>query len=169
MNPPTNQNVRLATVDDASTLAHLRFAFRAEQHPVIETEAAFTERCVAWMRPRIGPASRWRIWLLESAGHSPRSGEPAFERAVLGMLWVQIVEKIPNPGSEPELHAYISSFYVRAEARNTGGGSRLLQAALDECRAFHVDTVFLWPTARSRPLYERHGFRVSDAILVNQL
>jgi GNAT superfamily N-acetyltransferase len=169
MNPATNHTVRLATVDDASTLARLRFAFRAEQHPVIESELEFTTRCVAWMRPRIGPSSRWRIWLLEHSRHSPPSGESAVRPETVGMLWVQIVEKLPNPGSEPELHAYVSSFYVRADARNSGGGSRLLQAALDECRAFHVDSVFLWPTARSRPLYERHGFRVSEAILVNQL
>jgi GNAT superfamily N-acetyltransferase len=169
MNPTTNHIVRLATADDASALARLRFAFRAEQHPVIESEPEFTARCVAWVRPRIGPGSRWRIWVLENISHSPRSGESAVEREILGMLWVQIVEKIPNPGREPELHAYVSSFFVRAEARNAGGGSRLLQAALDECRAFHVDSMFLWPTARSRPLYERHGFQVSDAILVNQL
>jgi len=169
MNPPTNHTVRLATAADAAALARLRFEFRAEQHPVLESEREFTTRCVAWMRPRIGPSSRWRIWVLENAGPPSRRGESALEGGLAGMLWVQIVEKIPNPGSEPELHAYVSSFYVRAPARNAGCGSRLLQSALDECRAFHVDSVFLWPTARSRPLYQRHGFHVSDAVLVNQL
>lgn len=87
----------------------------------------------------------------------------------IGNLWVQIVEKIPNPGNESELHAYVSNVFVLPEYRNSGGGAMLLDTAIAECRGFHVDTMFLWPSDESRPLYQRHGFVPPDRILINEL
>jgi N-acetylglutamate synthase-like GNAT family acetyltransferase len=87
----------------------------------------------------------------------------------VGTLWLQLVEKLPNPGNEAELHAYITSVFVQPELRNAGVGSRFIEAALAACRELGVDTVFLWPSARSRPLYARHGFAASDDILSQRL
>lgn len=109
------------------------------------------------MRPRLRPDSRWRVWLLEENG------------VPIGNLWVQIVEKIPNPGNESELHAYVSNVFVLPEHRNKGGGALLLDAATDECRSFHVDTMFLWPSDESRPLYARSGFAPPNRLLVKEL
>lgn len=109
------------------------------------------------MRPRLHPDSRWRVWLLEEDG------------VPIGNLWVQVIEKIPNPGAESELHAYVSNVFVLPEHRNKGGGALLLDAAVAECRSFHVDTMFLWPSEESRPLYARHGFAPPDRLLVKQL
>ena len=89
-----------------------------------------------------------------------RNGEP------LGAVWLQVVEKLPNPTAEPELHAYVSNFYVRPAYRNDGIGSALLRVVLDECTRLDVDSVFLWPSERSRALYERHGFITTDSVLV---
>ena len=105
------------------------------------------------MLRRLTAESAWRAWIAEHTGQ------------VAGTIWLQAIEKLPNPASEFELHAYVSNFYVRAEHRNTGIGSALLRAALDECRRLDVDAVFLWPTARSRPLYERHGFAPGTGML----
>jgi hypothetical protein len=33
-----------------------------------------------------------------------------------------------------------------------------METALAHCRESRVDSVILWPTARSRTLYARHGF-----------
>jgi GNAT superfamily N-acetyltransferase len=151
--------VRAATATDAPALARLRFAFRSEQHSVIESEDEFVARCEPWMRDRLGRDGGWRAWLAE------RSGSGAF----FGTLWLQIVEKLPNPGDEAELHAYITSVYVRPEARNIGVGSRLIDAAVGTCRDLEVDTVFLWPSARSRALYVRHGFTEPSDILSQRL
>src|SRR5262245_27808477 len=136
--------VRRATQSDAERLARLRFEFRGPRAPNVESEAEFLTRCAAWMYSRLTPSSIWRVWLVE------RNGEPA------GAVWLQIVEKLPNPTSEPELHAYLSNFYVRPAYRNDGIGSALLRTALLECTRLDVDSVFLWPSARSRSLYERH-------------
>jgi GNAT superfamily N-acetyltransferase len=157
MNTLATRMVRRATDDHLDVLARLRYAFRAEAHAVVEDESAFTLRCVEWMRSRLTDDSHWRAWVLEH------------DAQVVGNIWVQLIEKIPNPGCEGELHAYISNFYVEPSTRNSGGGSQLIATALDACRSWQVDTVILWPTPRSRSLYLRHGFHVSDDLLANKL
>jgi GNAT superfamily N-acetyltransferase len=83
-----------------------------------------------------------------------------------GHAWLNIIEKIPNPGPEDELHAYITNVYVEYGLRNQGVGARLLDAALDYCKASRVDSVILWPTERSRSLYERHGFTRAENVML---
>jgi GNAT superfamily N-acetyltransferase len=157
MNTPATRTVRRATPDDAATLARFRWEFRASRQAASEEENAFRQRCVEWMRPRLRPDSRWRAWLLEQDG------------VPIGNLWLQMIEKIPNPGTEPELHAYVSNVFVTPAARGTGGGAMLLETAIADCRALFVDAMFLWATDESRPLYARHGFAPPSRVLVNEL
>lgn len=153
---PASNSVRRATQSDAPALARLRFEFRGPRAPNVESETEFLTRCETWMCARLGNDSIWRVWLLE------RNNDP------IGAVWLQVVEKLPNPTAESEVHAYVSNFYVRPEHRNSGAGSLLLRAALDETERLGVDSIFLWPSARSRPLYERHGFALSENVLVRQ-
>ncbi|MEZ4417281.1 MAG: GNAT family N-acetyltransferase [Gemmatimonadota bacterium] len=138
--------MRLAGPADAATLARLRYSFRAEIGHVTEAEADFLPRCEKWMRQRLGPTSPWRCWVVEADG------------GVVGQLWAQRIEKLPNPVSELEHHAYITNVYVAPERRGEGLGTRLLEAALAWIRSQDIDAVVLWPTARSRTLYARYGF-----------
>lgn len=92
-----------------------------------------------------------------------------FDGALVGTLWIQLVEKIPNPGRERERHAYVTNVYVQPERRGAGIAGRLLDRARAWCDEQQVDTMFLWPSDKSRPLYARHGFVASDAILANKL
>ncbi|HEV8447975.1 MAG TPA: GNAT family N-acetyltransferase [Gemmatimonadaceae bacterium] len=153
----TTVQIRRALPRDADALAQLRYAFRLERRPATESRDAFAARCSNWMRPRLRGDSRWTVWLAERDG------------TIVGNLWVQIVEKIPNPGPESELHAYISNFFIVPEARNSGLGTRILSAAVAHCKAHGVDTVFLWPSERSVPLYSRTGFEVASDLLVLEL
>lgn len=157
MNTPATRTVRRATQDDVTTLARFRYDFRSRREPPAEKENEFLARCVEWMRPRLRADSRWRVWVLDEGG------------VPIGNLWVQIIEKVPNPGTEPELHAYVSNVFVVPDKRNTGGGRMLLDAAIAECRRFHVHAMFLWATDESRPLYLRSGFAEPDRVLVNEL
>ena len=77
-------------------------------------------------------------------------------------LWLQRLEKLPNPVAEPEEHAYVTNVYVIPAHRDGGVGALLLDAALAWCRDHGVDAVLLWPSARSRAFYERHGFAARD-------
>lgn len=146
-------SIRLATASDALPLAKLRFAFRSGLGRVSEGEDEFVERCETWMRERLREGGRWRCWIAEQG------------QALVGAVWVQLIEKIPNPVVESEYHAYVTNFYIREEARGEGTGTLLLSGVLEWCKSQDVQTVLLWPTQRSRALYERQGFSIRADIL----
>jgi GNAT superfamily N-acetyltransferase len=150
--------VRAAVIADVPALARLRYEFRAALDPTAETEAAFVARCVDWMAVRL-EAGTWRAWVAEEAPGG----------AIVGTVWLHLIEKLPNPVLEPERHGYISSLYVRPAARGAGTGSTLLRACIDACAREGVDAILLWPTPASRGLYERHGFAVRDDLLERRL
>ncbi len=152
--PRPAPRVRPSDPADAPALAALRWEFRTALEPEVTPERGFRERCAAWMAARLARPDQWRCWLAEDDAGVP-----------LGTVWVQFLEKLPNPVHEPELHAYLTSFYVRPAARNGGVGSALLEAALAACAARCTDTVFLWPTQRSRALYLRYGFNERAGML----
>ena len=139
-------SVRLATPADAPALARMRYAFRAAHDDPAEDETAFLERCSAWMGERLSVGGQWRAWV---ACEGDR---------VVGNLWLQLIEKLPNPVPELERHAYITNVYVDRAVRGGGAGRLLMEAALAFCRDSGVDSAILWPSARSRTLYARHGF-----------
>lgn len=156
--PAAAPRIRRATPGDAPLLADLRLELRTALAPEVEPEAGFRERCSAWMADRLAQSDPWYCWLAEAG-----------DGVLLGTLWVQILEKLPNPVHEPERHAYVTGLYVRPAARNLGLGSALLKAALALCSERGTDTVFLWPTPRSRPLYARHGFTERAGVLERRL
>jgi ribosomal protein S18 acetylase RimI-like enzyme len=138
---------------DAAELARLRYAFRTERKPDVEGGPEFIGRCRDWMRARLAPGAAWRCWLAVAGGD------------LVGTLWLQVIEKLPNPGDELEHHGYISSVYVVPACRNAGIGTALLTACLSECDSAGLDAVFLWCTPDSRALYQRHGFAVRADLL----
>jgi GNAT superfamily N-acetyltransferase len=145
--------IRRAGPADVPELARLRHTFRIELDPPVEAETEFLARCSAWMTERLTSGATWRCWVASSRGR------------LVGTLWLGLIEKLPNPAGHLERHAYVSSVYVVPGLRNSGIGSALLTTCLNECRAEGVDSVLLWPTSRSRALYERHGFAVRDDLL----
>lgn len=137
--------IRAAVAGDADWLAQLRWDFRVARAPVQEDHDAFLRRCADWMRRELASQAVWRAWVAVA-------GE-----AIVGQLWLQTINKMPNPVAERERHAYVSNVYVQPDHRG-GAGARLLDAALAWARAEQMDRVILWPSARSVTLYERHGF-----------
>lgn len=145
--------IRTATPADAAMLARLRYDFRTRHAPAVEDTGEFLGRCEQWMRERLGQGGLWRCWIAERDG------------GAVGNLWLNLIEKIPNPAPEAEHHAYITNFYVLEEARGQGIGSMLLDVALHWCREQKLHAAILWPSDRSRPLYERKGFAVRDDLM----
>jgi GNAT superfamily N-acetyltransferase len=143
--------IRLARSKDSNALAELRYQFRAEAGTATETKSRFVRRCASWMKKRLFSGSRsWRCWVVDDG------------KQLLGHVFVQLFEKLPNPvKDEPELHAYVTNFYVIPEMRSRGFGKRLLDKALSWCGAQGVDAIILWATPGSRTLYRRCGFAES--------
>jgi len=150
---PGGVTIRPATKADALQLAKFRYAFRASTGAVSENEDEFVERCRLWMEERLRESSSWQCWIAE------------LDQALVGHVWVQVIEKIPNPRSESESYAYLTNFYLIEGARGRGIGSRLLSVALRWCKARNVHAIILWPTERSRSLYMRHNFAVGEDLL----
>jgi GNAT superfamily N-acetyltransferase len=144
--PDAAFDIRPASQRDAEAMAKLRYAFRTELAAPAEAQQQFVERAAAWLGRRLAAGS-WTGWL------AVVSTQP------VGLVLVQLVEKVPNPVTEPESLGYVSSLYVRPRWRGRGVGDALLSTALDFCSGQGVDTVVLWPSPRSVPLYQRHGFR----------
>lgn len=148
--------LRAATAKDAPVLARLRYSFRSITDQDQENENDFLERCSQWMADRLSQGS-WRCWVVER------------ENEIVGVLWLQLIEKIPNPTSEPEFHGYITNVFVDESLRGVGLGSQLLNEALSFCRSYPVHSIILWPSEKSRTLYERHGFSVKSNLLASDL
>jgi len=144
--------IRFAHPDDAAVLAKLRYEFRATTDADVESMSEFLSRCETWMRERLQQTG-WRCWVAEQ------------DQTIVGALWLQLIEKIPNPTREAEYHGYITNVFVSEKARQKGIGSRLLVEAINFCKSQPVHAVILWPSERSRSLYERHGFAVRSDVL----
>jgi len=147
--------IRLARPGDSRDLAEQRYRFRAETEPATENKSRFVRRCASWMKKRFrSGSSSWRCWVIDDG------------KQLLGHVCVQLFEKVPNPvDNEPELHAYVTNFYVIPEMRSHGFGERLLKQALSWCRVRNTDAVILWATPGSKSLYRRCGFIVPSDIL----
>jgi len=145
--------IRIASASDAATLARLRLELRSSSHELIENEQAFLERCESWMSERLRKESGWQCWIAER------------EASVVGAVWAQLIEKIPNPVAEPEFYVYLTNFYVRAEYRSEGVGAELLAGVLEWSKSKNAEKVILWPTGRSRTFYLRHGFSFADDMM----
>lgn len=137
--------IREAVPADAAALAELRWEFRAGRDPAVEPREAFVERCTQWMRHELTAGTPWRAWVA------------ARDTRIIGQVWIDTLQKVPNPIAERERHAYLSNLYVQPAERG-GIGARLLEMALAWTAANGVDRVVLWPSERSVTLYARHGF-----------
>jgi hypothetical protein len=159
--------IRPARPSDADALAELRWEFRAGPGGTTESHDAFVARCAAWMQKELADGESWRAWVaLEvegpAAGPEPRRGDAGHK--IVGQVWLHTINKVPNPMAERERHAYLSNLYVTPPARG-GVGTRLLETVLAQASADLVDSVVLWPSARSRSLYSRRGFTAHGEVL----
>lgn len=138
--------VRLATVEDASVLAELRWLSRSsverEREPLEQFERTFG----AWLQSVLA-AGDWRIAVACSEGG-----------AVEGCMYLHFVDKVPVPGEARRSWAYLTNAYVREDLRGEGVGAALLENLIGIARAERAEFVLVWPSREAVPFYERAGF-----------
>lgn len=144
--------IRRAGVNDASALAQLRLDFKREDRDDTVSDASFVAALEVWLRERIGNES-WLVWVSEVDGR------------VRGHIFLHPVEKVPGPYAGPSVWGYVTNFYVAPSYRGRGLGRRLLNALHAHARVARYDTLVVWPSERSTPLYQRAGFASSGELL----
>lgn len=122
---------------------------------VYGVERGWDERFEGYVAETIAPFAlghdpeRERLWLAESDG------------VLLGSIAILASRRSAST-------AQLRWFVVSGPARGRGIGSRLLDTALDFCRATGRTHVFLWTAAgleAARRLYERRGFVRTESVL----
>jgi GNAT superfamily N-acetyltransferase len=151
----TDFRVRQAHAADAPVLVRLRWAFKREDYEE-EQEPSAPARPVAeaeeWLRERLG-GGRWLAWVVESGGET------------CGHVFLQLVERMPEPYEDNTPIGYVTNFYVVPSRRGRGFGTAMLEALREYARSRGIEVLIVWPSERSAPLYRRAGFGPSAELL----
>ena len=142
-------SIELATGDDVSELARLRWELYTEQEGEREPLDGYRERFDAFAREALS-SDQWRAWIARDHAHP------------VGAMWLQTVVRVPVPGKVAGPIGYLTNVYVVPEHRNLGLGARMLDSVTTWCRERAYSLLIVWPTERSRPFYGRAGFARLD-------
>lgn len=145
--------VRPARPADAQVLAKLRWTFKQEDYEgQPPTPARPPEEGEHWIRDRLSNG-QWLAWVAEMGG------------AICGHVFLCLVERMPDPYSDNTPIGYVTNFYITPSQRNRGAGSALLEALNQHCRSIGFDTLIVWPSERSSPLWQRSDFQPPGELL----
>jgi GNAT superfamily N-acetyltransferase len=143
--------IRRAGLNDASGLARLRWLWRTVERgeyglSEAEFEAAFTH---------------W--WSARTVSHIAYVAEDA--GAVVGMAWLAVFDRMPQPRQLERLAGNVQSVFVLEAYRNRGTGRALVDAVITEAKLRGLGYLIVHPSMRAYPLYERLGFTETNTIL----
>lgn len=147
-------NYRTATAADAQTLATLRWQFHIETHPAPWTDSDrtdFIHECASWFATELASGSTV-VWVADNAG------------MIISQICIRIVRKIPTPRKFENYIGYITNVYTLPDYRNQGIGTQLMEYVKQWAHEQKFDVLFVWPSDRSRPFYQRAGFKLENDI-----
>jgi len=141
--------IRQATTDDSVSLARLRYTWATESDPSISNARAFEQGLTSWMRAN-------------QRTHTAYLAE--FDREPIGMAWLAIAERVPEPAALSRRTGDLQSMYVLPAHRGQGVGTRLIQSVITAAATFGLEALSVRAGRRSLPLYKRLGFTTSDHV-----
>lgn len=142
---------RLASPEDATELARLRWQYRTADHP-LQSEDDFRRLCEAWLSKAID-SDTWIVAVSSSV-----------EGLLNGCMYLRCVDKVPNPGAIERAWGYITSSYVSPGHRGSGIGGTLLTLLIEQGRDRGLEFLIVWPSEEAVSLYERAGFRLASEV-----
>lgn len=146
-----NIQIRRADPQDAERLARLRWEMHTEDESSAESYEAFVTRFRPFAEAALASPS-WRVWVAEAGAN------------LVGNLWLQLVPRVPRPGTRSAPLGYLTNVFVAKAHRNSGLGSRMLEQAMDWSREQPVSVVVVWPSDEAVRYYLRSGFAPSEAL-----
>lgn len=149
--PDTGLHLRLAHPDDLRAVAELRWRWIEEigRRPLM-TRAEFVPRFVDWAEEN--RATHRCVVAL-------RNG------TVVGMAWLAVTPRVPQPRSFERASGDLQSVYVVPSERDRGTGGALVDAVLTLARDLGLERVTVHSSQRAVNVYARHGFEVSPVLL----
>lgn len=144
-------HIRSAGAKDVVELARLRWEMHTEEEPSTESFETFVARFRPFAEAALLSTS-WRVWVAEA------------EATLVGNLWLQLVPRVPRPGSGSSPLGYLTNVFVAKAHRNSGIGSRMLDHVVEWSRTHPTSVVVVWPSDEAIRWYRRAGFAPSDAL-----
>lgn len=143
--------IRAATIADCEIItAHRRAMFFEMGY----RDAAILDAMAAAFRPwlrRKMEEGEYLAWFATASDGSVAAG--------LGLWLMDWPAHMVGPGSR---RANILNVYTNPDFRRQGLARRLMETALDWCRANRIRAVILHASEDGRPLYEKLGFRPTN-------
>jgi GNAT superfamily N-acetyltransferase len=148
-------NVRFeqATVEDAVSLANLRWDFRTEdgEIPVVD-RGAFVETCATFFREGIA-SGEWVVWAAWDAA------------TIISHQCVRIVRPVPRPCSPNDAFGYLTNVYTVPAYRGRGIGGELLARIRAWADQEGLELLLVSPGENAIHFYERGGFEAASDFL----
>ena len=147
--------IRRAGIADGGVLARLRWLWRTDERgehglSQAEFETAFRH----WWGSR---QQSHVAYIAESEGDA------------VGMAWLAMFERIPQPRRLERLAGNVQSVFVLDPFRNQGIGRALVEAVITDARGRGAGYLIVHPSQRAYPLYERLGFAATNDLLHMEL
>ena len=84
---------------------------------------------------------------------------------VVSAMFVYLIPKLPKPNGNAKYIAYLTNVYTKAEYRNKGIGTQILNYIQNDLIDKKCELLFAWPSDNSVAWYERNGFSGDNEIL----
>jgi GNAT superfamily N-acetyltransferase len=147
----TDVLIRMATAADAASLAALKTeSAHPEVPPTQEQQDAFATALSNWMLQQGDDL----VCVLAEAGG-----------ATVGMAWMVVFERVPDPHDVNRRTADVQSVWVAEQLRNGGVGARMIDALTAEADRRGIPRVQVHSGHRAVQFYLRNGFAHSEQLL----
>ncbi len=141
--------VRAATIDDLETVLRHRHAMFAEMGFSEASLAAMDREALPYFA-RAFQEGTYHHWFVDHLGHTAAGAG------------ISVIPFYPGPRDPRPQRAWMLNVYTEPEIRRQGMAGRVVEAAIDWCRASGIGSVYLHASELGRPLYERLGFVSSN-------
>lgn len=91
------------------------------------------------------------------------------EGQIIGNVYLGLLSKVPKPNCIKAKIGYITNVHVLEKYRNCGIGSELMKYVKEQAKELSCELLYVWPSERAVPYYERLGFKADNEILECQL
>jgi len=145
-------SVRLATPDDVATITDHRYKMFVAMggDPEKMRKAVYEVGHDEWLRSKI-ESGRYLGFLAEN-----EQGE------VIAGAGLWLIEWIPGPTAPGGMSGYLCNVYTEEAYRGKGIARRLVQMAIDDCKARKLKRLSLHASDAGRPIYESMGFQATN-------